>query len=89
MKQVLTVFLLLAVSVCSAQTPNLQQGKKAFVVAATGDAHEAAVRSELVRQLKEWGYWQITTGRKQADLILHLEAQTHRGVTAWSWGQCY
>jgi len=84
------LFLLLAVLMagfCMAQTGRLQQGKKVFITTtAGGGTHEAAVKTELVKQLKEWGYWEAVPRRNTADLIVHLEVQTHRGVTAWSWG---
>lgn len=86
MKPLLLLLAILMAGFCMAQTSRLQKGKKVFIAAAAGGTHEATVTAELARQLKAWDFWQLTTRRSTADLIVHLEVQTHRGVTAWSWG---
>jgi hypothetical protein len=42
----------------------------------TGDA---SVGKEALKELKKWGRFQITTDRKEADLIFLLSAEPHKG----------
>ncbi|ANH81980.1 hypothetical protein A8C56_14275 [Niabella ginsenosidivorans] len=64
----------------------LQQGSKIYVSSVNKQEHAGTVKDEMIRQLEEWGYWKVVRSKKEADLVLDLNVQTHRGMTAWSWG---
>ena len=90
MKWLKWIFLLIALwgrgNTAEAQHALTEQGKSIYISAANRQESAAAVKEEMVRQLEEWGYWKVVRSRKEADLVLNLNVQTHRGMTAWSWG---
>lgn len=64
---------------------NLEKGNKVYVEAGSGeDAKKVA--SYASEQLSDWSYWKVVKNKKEADLILKLDINTHGGVTWTSWG---
>ncbi|HEY0272825.1 MAG TPA: hypothetical protein VGC22_06540 [Chitinophaga sp.] len=85
-----TVFFLLALFLGGANgmagRQGAAKGKRLYVHLMNTQEHASDVKQHLVAGLQEWGYWKLVDSRKEADVILNLNVQSHRGVTAWSWG---
>lgn len=82
---ILLLLLMLLSGLTYAQS-DASRDRKVFVVSAGKGEHAADVNDEMVKQLKDWGYWKVTEKKSDADLLLYVNIQTHRGMTAWSWG---
>lgn len=82
---ILLLLLLLLNGIAYAQS-DASRNHKVFVTSANKSEHAADVNDELVKQLKDWNYWVVTDKKNDADLLLYVNIQTHRGMTAWSWG---
>ncbi|MBZ4188354.1 hypothetical protein [Niabella beijingensis] len=83
--KVLVILLILLPAGAFAQEGRPEKGAAVYVVS-NKDAHANDVKKELEHQLKEWGYWTIAGSKKNTAGTLRLQVQTHRGMTAWSWG---
>lgn len=82
----ITILLSLTNSVVNAQKIAGQKGAKVYVSLTNTDDHTEDVKAQVVKQLQRWNYWTLTRSKNDADVVLLLNVQTHRGMTAWSWG---
>lgn len=82
----IAVLLFLNNRIAIAQKTAGQKGTKLYVNLTNKDDHTEDVKAQVIKQLQQWDYWKLTSTKNNADIILLLNVQTHRGMTAFSWG---
>ena len=68
-----------------AQDQLLKKGNTVYVESAKSDVGKSA-GAEFRSALQNWGYWQVTESKKNADFIIQLDTKISGGVTWTSWG---
>jgi len=86
MKYILFLLLMISAPAAFAQTEVLQKGKAVYIQQASVNDEVKDYKEELKKQLEDWGYWKVVADKAAADFILDLNVDSHKGITATSWG---
>jgi len=88
MKHLFKLFLILLIptSATLAQSREAQKGSRVYILQSKEKGDIAGVVNDFKEGLRDWGYWKIANSEKEADLLIDINADTHRGMTWTSWG---
>lgn len=81
----LHLILLMSVSVIIAQNNEGQKGSRVYILQSKKKG-AAEVVNDFKEALRSWGYWKVVNTEKDADILIDVNVDTHRGVTWTSWG---
>ncbi|MEP6464677.1 MAG: hypothetical protein ABJB05_00165 [Parafilimonas sp.] len=86
MKIILSVLLLATTFFSFAQDAALKKGNTVFVQQISANDNVKDYTNDFANELQDWGYWKITSSKDNADFIIDLNFDSHKGITLTSWG---
>ncbi|MBE7178642.1 MAG: hypothetical protein INR69_19740 [Mucilaginibacter polytrichastri] len=64
----------------------LKKGQQVYVEMNSANENALEVKNTFTDGLKDWGYWTVVDDKSKAGLVIVLQAQASKGITATSWG---
>ncbi|GAB3988892.1 hypothetical protein GCM10028807_12540 [Spirosoma daeguense] len=83
----LTLLLFLISSTAFAQSDELfKKGNSVYVESTSKNENVQETEKAFTQSLRELGYWNVVSDKKQANYSIKLDVEASKGITAFSWG---
>ncbi|GAB3428938.1 hypothetical protein GCM10027516_35810 [Niabella aquatica] len=69
-----------------AQNKEAQRGNRVYILQSKEKGDIGGVVNDFKEALRNWSYWKVVNSEKEADILIDVNIDTHRGVTWTSWG---
>jgi hypothetical protein len=64
----------------------LAKGKNVYVQQTSANDEVKNYNEQIIKEMKDWGYWNVIDKKENADIIFDMKADSHKGITMTSWG---